>query len=331
MKRHNTYSNLVLLDYDQIDSPKSHSIVCECRGLILDEAKDWEVVNFPYKRFFNYGEGAAAVIDWSTAKVYEKLDGTLISFWYYDNKWNVSTRGTPDASGKVGGLDVTYAELTWKVFRELGYQTEWLHPDFNYFFELCTPYNQVFVHHRKSRLVAHGARDRLTLKERTIGQQPHIETVRVFDFSSIEDAIFSTNNLYGIDSEGYVITDSDFNRVKLKSPHYVALCHSKEVMTHTRMISIIRWNESDEFLAYFPGFKDLYEECVVRYRQLVEKIEKSYTEYRDIENQKEFAIAIKNFPYHSILFALRGKRFDTVKSALRSMHVDKLKQLVMNT
>lgn len=51
----------------------------ECRGLVLDEAKDWAVVAMPYTRFFNYGERWASCIDWATAKVFEKMDGSLMT------------------------------------------------------------------------------------------------------------------------------------------------------------------------------------------------------------------------------------------------------------
>lgn len=55
----------------------------ECRGLVLDEAKDWAVVAMPYTRFFNYGERWASSIDWATAKVFEKMDGSLMTMVRY--------------------------------------------------------------------------------------------------------------------------------------------------------------------------------------------------------------------------------------------------------
>ena len=47
--------NLVLLDYNQIDSPKTHPIVIECRSLIL-ALDTLEVVSRKFDRFFNLGE-----------------------------------------------------------------------------------------------------------------------------------------------------------------------------------------------------------------------------------------------------------------------------------
>jgi len=70
--------NLVLLDYDQIESPKTHPIVVECRSLIL--AMDTlEVVSRKFDRFFNLGEAPELYqdFDFDRAVVMEKADGCL--------------------------------------------------------------------------------------------------------------------------------------------------------------------------------------------------------------------------------------------------------------
>jgi tRNA splicing ligase len=69
---------------DQIDSPMSNSIVQDARGTILDESADWQIVAFPFRKFFNVGESNAATIKWdSGVKVMEKLDGSLMIMYHY--------------------------------------------------------------------------------------------------------------------------------------------------------------------------------------------------------------------------------------------------------
>lgn len=46
---------LIILNYDQIESPKANEIVVECRGLVLEEGT-WEIVARSFRRFFNFGE-----------------------------------------------------------------------------------------------------------------------------------------------------------------------------------------------------------------------------------------------------------------------------------
>jgi len=71
-------------------------IVRECRGIILDSKNGWQVVAFPYKKFFNHGEPFASEIDWTTAKIFEKIDGSLASVYWYDQKWHVASSSVPE-------------------------------------------------------------------------------------------------------------------------------------------------------------------------------------------------------------------------------------------
>ncbi|MDE1867846.1 MAG: 2'-5' RNA ligase, partial [Thaumarchaeota archaeon] len=103
-----------------IEAPKGHPIVEDCRGLILDSENNWNIVALPFKRFYNYAEGHAAKIDWSTARIQEKVDGSLCIVYFYDNKWHVATRGMPDAGGEVNGHNFTFAELFWKIADKAG-------------------------------------------------------------------------------------------------------------------------------------------------------------------------------------------------------------------
>jgi len=82
--RHKTTPSLVLFKYDQLNSPMSHPIVQECRGIVLDESRNWHIVVYPYQKFFNMREVAnAAVIDWTNpVRAYEKVDGSLLTMYY---------------------------------------------------------------------------------------------------------------------------------------------------------------------------------------------------------------------------------------------------------
>src|SRR5689334_17708074 len=74
--RHKRYPNLVLLKYDQLNSPFAEPIAREARGIILDEADDWRVVCMRFRKFANYGEGYAAPVNFKTAKATIKEDGS---------------------------------------------------------------------------------------------------------------------------------------------------------------------------------------------------------------------------------------------------------------
>ena len=121
VNRHSDFSNLVCLKYSQIESPMGEIIVQQCRGIILDEDNNWKIVSYPFSKFFNYGEGHASQIDWSTAKVYEKLDGSLMTLYFYQGNWHAQSSGMPDAEGKVNVNEFTFRELFWQIWSELDY------------------------------------------------------------------------------------------------------------------------------------------------------------------------------------------------------------------
>jgi len=105
--RHNrSYDNLVILNYSQIDSPKTNPLVMECRGLIL-EADTWNLVSIPFYRFFNYGEATDIVnFNFDDAVLQEKIDGSLIQLFYYNNRWRMATRAVIDGdnTASFGGI-----------------------------------------------------------------------------------------------------------------------------------------------------------------------------------------------------------------------------------
>ena len=116
--RHKKYDNLVLFKYDQVESPMSEPLVQDCRGIILD---NWEVVAMAFRKFFNFGESLAGKIDWSTASVLEKLDGSLCTLYAYDGSWQVSTTGQADAGGRVNKAGIiTFADYFWETFHKSG-------------------------------------------------------------------------------------------------------------------------------------------------------------------------------------------------------------------
>jgi hypothetical protein len=315
---HQQYSNLVCLKYSMIDSPIGQIVVRQSRGIIFDRDKDWEIISYPYDKFFNYGEGKAATIDWSTAKVYEKLDGSLMVLYYYDDKWHVSSSGTPDGAGAIRNCDLNLAELFWQVWEELGYQ---LPTDIEhcYIFELMTKQNQIISIPDRNRLVLHGARNIKTLAESAPdfwANKYSWELVSSYPLTSDVEVKAAANLLNPIVSEGYVVCDRNFNRVKIKSPQYVAIGHLMGGFSSLNLVKIIIANEGDEFLVYFPELTDLYRSMKEAYRSLMIEIDCNWERYKEISIQKDFALAIKDLPYQSILFALRGGKIQSVKESL---------------
>lgn len=90
VQRHDTLP-LCILNYDQIESPKTNPVVRECRGLVL-RSDNYGLVAKSFNRFFNWGEvqEEMALFDFSDFQVQEKVDGCFL----YNTKLNLWGGGT---------------------------------------------------------------------------------------------------------------------------------------------------------------------------------------------------------------------------------------------
>jgi len=331
IKRHPYFQNLVHFSYDMLNSPLGEPIVQECRGLILDQDDNWKVVAFPYRKFFNYGEPHAAQIDWNSAQVFEKLDGTLIILYKYDGVWHVATTGTPDAGTNVNGFGFSFSDLFWRVWDGYRYPLPEGMDDYTFMFELMTPYNQVVVRQNGNRIVLHGMRNNHTLEEenpRLAAALFRYECVRSFDFHSIDEVVAAAEELDFQKQEGFVIVDAYYNRLKVKNPKYVFYHHIKSSFSIKKAVDIIRKGESAEFISYFPELAEMVHRIEQRYDELVHRANGLYELYKDIESDKEFARYALQHDVAHVLFALRHGKARSPQEFLKHVHMDAIMRLL---
>ena len=329
IRRHGLLENLVCFKYSQYESPMDERVVQQCRGIILDESNDWAVVSYPYDKFFNYGEANAAAIDWDSARVQDKLDGSLMTLYFYDGQWQVQSSGTPDASGEVSGYKMTFANLFWDTWKQLGYDLPLGHEDYCFMFELETPYNRIVVQHSEHSIILHGVRNVKTFAEEPLAKwadKTGWQVVNSYPFGTIEALVAQAEQLDPLEQEGFIVCDSNFSRIKLKSSEYVKLSHMKDGSSYRKLLAVVVNNESAEFLAYFHELQSLFEEITEKYSKLVAMLEREYDRYKDIEVQKDFAMSVKDFPYSGVLFSLRSGKASSVRDYMVGLPVTKVEQ-----
>ena len=337
--------NLIMFKYSQIDSNFNEALVRECRGLILDE-DTLEPICVPFFKFGNYGESYCPEIDWKSCWVGEKLDGSLIKMSRIGNDILWSTNGTIDAfkaplADQIGCVAKSFGELAYFAVldnyckaRNLsvsdcidsGCVDSWLKsivkPGFTYMFELTSPFNKVVVQWRETRLNFLGVRNNETLQETYFSDHELrciFNTPKVFPLGSIDDCVKAANEL-DCNNEGFVVCDKNFNRVKIKSPTYVALHHMRNngVLSYERGIEIVRGNELEEVVTYFPEFKEHLEQIKEKYDLLVSRLEASWDGFSTLVTalapRKEAAIWItKNFDIPGVGFALLDGKVKSAK------------------
>lgn len=327
-RRHNKYNNLVLLKYHQINSPMNNPITQMCRGIILDENNDWQVVCRAYDKFFNYEEICAAPVDFENAKIFEKLDGSLCQLYYYDGHWNIATSGSPDASGNVGDFNYTFADLFWKVWKEHGYTLP-IDTKSCYVFELMTPYNTIVVQHKVNSLVLHGGRNLNTMRELNPvieAHHNHWQCVKSFPFDSIEAIHAMLSDMSGTEQEGFVVCDINYNRVKMKCEDYVVKHRFISSMSQRNLLDIVRTNEGSEVLLYVKQFDELYHDIRSKFERLRGEIHGYYNAIKHIDDRKQFAAMATTQKFSGILFGVHFGKVATIEDALATMNIKNLEQ-----
>ena len=110
--------------------------------------------------------------------------------------------------------------------------------------------------------------------------------------------------------EGYVaVTDGDW-RIKIKNPAYLAISNLRMngLINEKRIILLVLMNDQDEYLGYFPEDQKEFDPYTEAYETMILDIDKHWVAYKDLEDQKEFAMAIKDCPAKNILFGMRNKQ-----------------------
>lgn len=290
----------VMFKYNQISSDFSNPIVREARGIIFRE-DNWKCVRRAFDKFFNYEEPNAAEVDWNTARVQTKYDGSLISAWFNDKKWHYSTNGTIDAYKALTG-DIklpTFGDVLEEAFRNNGISKEIFEQSASklvcYTFELVSPQTRVVIPYEKPDLYFIGYRTMKTEcemnpKESLVSQ--FFKTPKEYDFHSAQDVVDSAKELPW-DEEGYVVVDSNFNRVKIKSPAWLVAhyARSNNSISKESLIQVILDGEQEEFLVYAND-----------YREELESVEKEMEDFvKDLDDaaremKKKYAAEVIKYP-----------------------------------
>lgn len=326
----------VILSYNQLESDFYNPIVRECRGLIVDEATLTPVC-VPFYKFGNYGEGYVPDIDWATARTQEKVDGSLIKVWYHNGEWRVSTNGTIDAyKCPLGLVDFARMECPYETFGELfdaakekaGIDFDRLDKSNTYMFELVSPYNKVVVSYEEIDLYHIGTRNNDTLREMDI--DIGVKKPKSYDLKTLDDCVSAAAEM-SFNEEGFVVVDKNWNRVKVKSPAYVEVHHLKgnDTLNIKGIVELIKRNETEEFLSYFPEYRSAFNAIEERIAKLILGLENGLSEIqsKEYETQKDFALEVKDRPFASYYFLWR-KSAISPREYVYSSEANKIKEWI---
>jgi tRNA splicing ligase len=301
----------ILLKYNQLSSDFSIQIVRECRGSIFykNENGKYECICRAFDKFGNYGESYVPEIDWPSAVVEEKVDGSLIKVWHHNDKWHVSTNGTIDAyKAEVDGCGLTFGDVFDRAIGDKKFFFSRLNKNLTYMFELVSPETRVVIPYHGTRLYMLSCRDMHTMKEcdahdTELMFRCNISYPKTFPPETLEECLAYVKTMTK-DEEGFVVRDKYDNRVKIKSPEYLmaAKLRNNGAITTKRIINMMKDNMIDDFLAYCPAYVDKVDEIKEFLEDLRCELRYSWTTVAIIKDRKFFAEIAKRFPRSDFLF-----------------------------
>ena len=309
------YTNgLAVLNYSQIDSPKYHPIVRECRGLIIDYVNLCPVSK-TFKRFYNLNENVNDDFDFDGGFIaQEKADGSLVPVYFFDDEWHMGTRGTAFGEGTTSS-GMTFREIFEGIIgTDINTFMKGRSIYYSYVFEMCSIHNKVVKLYEDGKIYLLAVQwigddiECINMAVDAVAKELNVHRPIDYDIDDIDDVVESFKD-FEASEEGYVLIDSKFNRVKVKNPAYVDLHHLKGngEITPKRIVGVIFRGETEEVLSYFPEYREFFEPKQEAYNRLVDDIETWWIFLNSLGDisQKDFALHIKDLHFKGILFSLR--------------------------
>ena len=323
------YPGLYNLKYGSISADKGNPVVRACRGAVVEKGDDgFSLVAYAFDRFFNLGEAEADEIDWSSADIYEKYDGSLIKLFHWNGMWIVSTSGSVGGASDVGSSGKSFEELFWETFDYLEYSKKDLDTDNCYVFELCCPENRVVVNYAEPQLRLLAVRNRRD----GFAELPLCDFADSFDvaesFNYGAMQLMDAVNARGADHEGFIVCDAYGRRVKVKSDVYVQL-HRVRGNGEPNFSELFLNDDLVEFLLHFPDYREKFDDLVDRLDDIAWFVEGFVTIYSKY-SQKEFAgIVLQHHPQVSgAMFGIRSGKYANFNEFVSQMKPKQLDALL---
>ena len=349
------FDGYTLIKYNQLFSDFKEPMVREARGIIIQKkGRKYRLVRIAFTKFFCVGDPNAKRDLYKLAHrkqwfVEEKIDGSLITLAWWDNKWHISTSGNIDAYKAPLSFANGDIQNFGKLFEyaskgKIDYKR--LNKRFTYMFELVGLENKVVVPYEVEDIYYLGRRNNNTLlevpyfKDNCAGVEDcKRPKCRVIDISKNPKKIIKELqrevNSFTKDQEhfeGYVISDSSLKtRVKMKSSKYLELSSQKGdgVFSARKILLMIKDHKDDDVLSSFPEYKPQFDDIRNKLSNWMIELKNDIDEMKALkfESRKDLAMWAKEKSFSPILFAAyntENSDMDWIEKEVYKIKIDNL-------
>ncbi len=267
------FPTLYMITYDRNVSNMSNSIVKLCRGIILEKETN-KIICYTFNKGIDSIDTCPEELDWNTTKIELSIDGTQIRLFYYNNSWQYSTTRCIDARKARWFSTMSFYDMFKDMENLIDYDK--LNKKYCYSFVLCHPKNRIVVTYNTPTLVHVLTRNLETFDEVDIDIS--VSKPRIFtNFESYSDVINAANREDNFE-EGYMLCDSNKNRIKIKNMTYDRV---KDLRGNTnnmfyRYLQLKYDGLVETYLSFYPEFNGKFALYELDVRNLGKEIHKYY-------------------------------------------------------
>ncbi len=271
-----TQGDLILFNYTDHCTFDKHwnEYTKNARGIIFNQ-KTGDLVAKPFPKFFNLGEMSDSTfkaLPNEEYEVFEKVDGSLGIIYFYDNKWNLATRGSFTSEQAIKGTELLYKYDLSKLITNTTYLVEIIYPE-----------NKIVVNYgHEEKLVLLGAyytKDRRELSDDYVELISHVTSMPLankYNFT-IEEMV-ALQKTIPKDKEGFVVRFKSGFRVKIKGEEYLRI---HKMIANMSPLSF--WEAMTDGIVNKDYLVQLPEEYKKDFEPMVENLEAFYKQvYNEI-------------------------------------------------
>ena len=283
----------------------TNPITRQCQGIILNKEKIDQVVCYSSnktedivieKNTSEYEIKTLNMDDWESFKIQQLVDGTLIRVYYHNGGWKTSTKKVIDAVNSYWNSEKSFAEMFQECAEETSFDYAKLSTDSCYYFIIKHPENRNISKQLKKDLVHVGSRNLTTLEEfeTDLGIQKPLDA----HFDSFEKMVEVCKQVE-YSNPGYMIMDSDYNRVKVQAAEYNFVKELKGNMPNMkiRFLYLREKHMVENFLFYFPEYTQMFQGIEESIRNASYKVYQTYVTMRIKKQQVELSPIDKDLTY----------------------------------
>ena len=254
IKEDNELPNLFLI-HTQDTSNFSLKFINECNGIIMDK-NTFQIVCYTFDKCADKLL-TSDLFDYDNLYYENAFEGTLIRLYYYNNKWNVSTKKCLNASKSKWISNKNFAELFNECIEQYNI-TNKLNTSYCYSFIITHPENKIVVPYTEPNLYHISTRDMTTLQEIEINIDVPKSERFILPKDNLNSLIDNINNSKLLLYEGCILIDTKYNRIQVKGD-YFRMVRSLWGNTNNRFYRYIELRKNinilQEYLTFFENDK----------------------------------------------------------------------------